>query len=66
MDAVPHLFEDEAGRDEPKAGNNVPPYEHAYLKHIYTTDLPETYDMIYQWRQFIDEYSQQKGGDARL
>ncbi|KAF2891956.1 hypothetical protein ILUMI_14217, partial [Ignelater luminosus] len=66
MDAVTSLFEDEALRNEPKAGNNVPPYENDYLKHIYTKDLPETYDMIYQWRKFIEEYSNEHDGDARI
>lgn len=66
VDAVPYLFEDADLRDEPKSDDpNAENYEWNSLKHIYTSDLPGTYDMIYQWRKHVDDYSNSHGGDAR-
>lgn len=66
MDAVPYLFEDEQFLDEPFSNTpNVDPNSHEYLSHIYTRDLPQTFDMIYQWRKFIDDYVSLNGGDTR-
>jgi alpha-glucosidase len=64
MDAVSQLFEvnkeDFGGQlpDEPLSGNSDNPDDYAYLNHIYTQDLDETYWMIYEWRKVIDEFSQ--------
>jgi alpha-glucosidase len=71
IDAVPNLFEvnkDASGNypDEPKSNNSDDPDDPAYLTHNYTTDQPETIDMVYQWRAVMDEYQQQHGGDARV
>lgn len=71
IDAVPHLFEipkDSNGRfkDEPRNENNNDPDDWGYLIHIYTTNQPETIDMIYQWREVLDEYKEQHGGDTRV
>lgn len=35
------------------------------LNHIYTFNLDETYDMVYQWRELLDSYTTEKGGDTR-
>lgn len=71
IDAVPHLFEipaNEKGRmpDEPLSGNTNDPDDWSYLKHVFTVDQPETIDMVYQWRQVLDDYRQEHGGDARI
>lgn len=66
VDAVPWLFEDVNLRDEPKSGNSEDPLLPAYLNHVYTQDLPETVDMVYQWRQVLDDYMMQNGGDTRV
>jgi len=55
IDAVPFLFEDAKFTDEPKSGQTTDQNDHAYLLHIYTQNLNETYDMVEQWRAVIDE-----------
>ncbi|RZF46930.1 hypothetical protein LSTR_LSTR013242 [Laodelphax striatellus] len=57
MDAVKHLMEDASFSDESyinPAGNR-----NSYLNmyHNLTTDWPDTYDLIYEWRQFLDDYA---------
>lgn len=71
IDAVEHLFEiapDKDGRllDEPLSGNTNDTDDYGYLNHIYTVDQPETIDMLYQWRQVMDEYKLEHGGETRV
>lgn len=71
IDACPHLFEidrDSEGKikDEPLSGNTNDPDDYGYLNHIYTVDQPETIDMIYQWREVLDQYKAEHGGDTRV
>lgn len=71
VDAVPTLFEvapDRRGNlpDEPKSGNCNDPVDFCYLKHIYTNDLDETFDMVYQWRETLDQFHKVNGGDAPI
>lgn len=71
IDAVSWCFEvetDATGRypDEPLSGYTNDPDDSVYLRHIYTQDLPETIDMIYQWRQLMDDYQRLHGGDTRI
>ncbi|PNF22635.1 Maltase 2 [Cryptotermes secundus] len=62
IDAVPYLFEDPELRDEPLSGKpDALPSESQYLTHIYTQNLPKTYDMIQQWRQLVDEKKAEDG-----
>ncbi|XP_031331455.1 maltase 1-like [Photinus pyralis] len=35
-------------------------------QYAYTSDQPETYDMVYQWRILLDEYQKRNGGDTRV
>lgn len=71
IDAVPCLFEVEPAAngslpDEPKSGltNDQDAFE--YLNHVYTRNLPETLDMVYQWRELVDQYQKDHGGDTRV
>jgi alpha-glucosidase len=63
IDAVPFMFEtkpDAFGNypDEPLTGESCSnPDDYCYTKHIYTNDQPETYDMIFQWRELLDEFA---------
>ncbi|XP_030768027.1 maltase 2-like [Sitophilus oryzae] len=58
MDAVPTLFEDAEFRDEPLSGDpNSGPEDSGYLIHIYTVDLNETIELIYEFRELLDEYN---------
>lgn len=61
IDAIAHLFEiaaDENGflPDEPKSGITEDEFNFSYLDHIYTTEQSETYDVVYDWRDFLDGY----------
>lgn len=60
VDAVPYLFESEmvngAYPDEPKSGTTDDPDNAAYLEHPYTQNLDETFEMVYQWREVLDEF----------
>nr|XP_019540003.2 probable maltase [Aedes albopictus] len=62
IDAVPYIFEsaeyDGRYRDEPESRASNDPENAAYLTHTQTMDQPETYDMIYQWRAVLDEYTE--------
>lgn len=71
IDAVPHLFEvarDANGNfpDEPLSHATNDPNDYGYLQHIYTTNQPETLDMVYQWRAVMDEYKAKNGGDTKV
>ncbi|KAM7353268.1 maltase 2-like isoform 2-T2 [Cochliomyia hominivorax] len=66
VDAVNHLFEDPDLKDEPLSGKTNDHKSHEYTEHIYTKDLPEVYDMLYHWRELMDEYSESHGGPARI
>uniref|UniRef100_A0A1Q3FRY4 alpha-glucosidase n=1 Tax=Culex tarsalis TaxID=7177 RepID=A0A1Q3FRY4_CULTA len=67
VDAVPWLFEDEQLRDEPLSGLSPDnPQRPEYLNRIYTRDLPEAADMVYQWREVMDDYRKEHGGDTRV
>lgn len=63
IDAVPYIFEvkaDARGKypDEPLTGGTCTnPDDYCYTQHIYTQDQPETFDMIYQWRELMDEFA---------
>lgn len=65
-DAVQSLVEHGEFPDEPRT--NTPGYtedDRQYLQTIYEQDQPETYDVIYEWRQFVDAYSEKNGGISR-
>ncbi|XP_037949098.1 maltase A3-like [Teleopsis dalmanni] len=70
-DAVPVLFEvlpDENGiyPDEEKSGLTNDPDDRSYLKLDLIENQPETIDMIYQWRQVMDDHQRIYGGDTRV
>ncbi|XP_045524287.1 maltase A1-like [Pieris brassicae] len=64
IDAVNMIYEADpknfCGRypDEPRSGDpNAVEDDYNYLKHIYTKDQDETYSVIYDWREVLDEYT---------
>nr|CAD7408191.1 unnamed protein product [Timema poppensis] len=62
VDSVPHLFEDTEFLDEPLSHDpNALEGDYDSLVHIYTQNLPETYDMVYQFRAVVDEYKKKDG-----
>ncbi|GAB0095460.1 maltase A2-like [Sergentomyia squamirostris] len=69
VDAVPNLFEvlpvDGHYPDEPLSGITTDPDSFDYVQHIYTVDQPETVEMLYQFREVLDEYTR-KDGNMRV
>lgn len=60
VDAVPHLFEDDGLKDEPRS--NAPDAtdrDYTYLNHIYTKDDQRTYDLVQSWRKVLDDWADQ-------
>ncbi|XP_037914201.1 maltase A1 [Hermetia illucens] len=71
VDAVPFMFEvapfsNGSYPDEPVNPDCPDKDDYCHTFHIYTNDQPETYDMIYQWRQILDEFRTENGGDDRV
>lgn len=62
------MIPNEQGRfpDEPLSGDTNDPDDWTYLKHIFTTNQPETIDMVYQWRQVLDDFRRENGGEERI
>lgn len=56
LDAINHMYEDNRFLDEPKTGWTEDENSYDYLEHIYTKDQNETYNIVYQWREFLDNY----------
>uniref|UniRef100_A0A182MUP2 alpha-glucosidase n=1 Tax=Anopheles culicifacies TaxID=139723 RepID=A0A182MUP2_9DIPT len=63
VDAINHMFEHPDLIDEP-INNPSDPNDYGYTHHIYTKDLPETYEVIAHWRTVLDDFARQQGGDA--
>ncbi len=59
IDAVPFIMEDKDLRDEPLSGANVDSDDYGYLNHMYTFNIDETYPIIYEWREFLDNYTRE-------
>jgi len=61
FDAIKHLYESDTFLDEPCLTNEVEcATKYVSLKHSYTTDQPETIEIIAEWRKFIDDYMRSK------
>ncbi|XP_055842743.1 maltase A2-like [Episyrphus balteatus] len=70
IDAVPHMYEkileDGTFPDEPLSGETDDSNCQDFLKHIYTQEQYETVELLYEWREFLDEYKRVHGGDTRV
>ncbi|XP_058816112.1 maltase 2-like [Topomyia yanbarensis] len=66
IDAVNHLYEVEDFRDEPETGTDRDPLSYGFTHHYYTKDMPEVYDMVYQWRTLLDDWKLTHGGPTRI
>jgi alpha-glucosidase len=71
IDAIPCLFEkintDGSLPDEPRTYRaDCDRYDDCYLDHIYVQDQDETYDMAYQWRQLVDDFSSSRAIDSKV
>lgn len=81
VDIISVLFEKEGYPDDPLCSSckckrtdycfqtdpfsKEQPKEFCKFDHSNTHDVPETYDMFYQWRELVDNYVEDNGGDAR-
>lgn len=70
VDAITHMYEvgsDADGNlpDEPPSGSTDDPHDYGFLNHIHTTDQNETFELSYEWRQFLDDYVKENGGDTK-
>ncbi|KAK7097485.1 maltase 1-like isoform X2 [Littorina saxatilis] len=66
VDALEQLFETEDLKDEPRSNlPGIPPFQHEYLKHSFTTKLPEIGDIVRGWRKVMDEF-ESKDGSSRF
>ncbi|KAG5332796.1 MAL2 Maltase, partial [Acromyrmex heyeri] len=63
IDAINHMYEDDQFLDEPLSNLDVPSDDYDYLDHIYTKNLPETYDVLKTWRKLMDDHST---GDTKM
>ena len=70
IDAIPHIFEtvneDGSYSDEPISGLTNDTTAINYTKRMYTRDLQETYDLTYSWRELMDQYKKDHGGNTRV
>ncbi|XP_061399012.1 maltase A3 [Musca vetustissima] len=71
VDAIYHAFEvapDAEGNypDEPRNDWTDDPDDYGYVHHIYTVDQPETPHLVYEWRQVLDDFWKENGGDERI
>ncbi|TDG41738.1 hypothetical protein AWZ03_011844 [Drosophila navojoa] len=71
VDAIYHAFEVEADEngnypDEPRNDWTDDPDEYGYTHKIYTVDQPETPHLVYEWREILDQFQREHGGDERI
>lgn len=69
VDALPYLIEadpaDHNGTypDDPLSGlSQFESHQLGYTIPLYTKDLIELYDVVYEWRDFVDEWLSDNGG----
>lgn len=60
IDALKHVYESENLEDEP-ISDPKKPVDYFNLRHIYTADQNETYDLIKEWRSILDEFRLKTG-----
>nr|AYV99560.1 venom polypeptide [Dolopus genitalis] len=59
IDAVPHVFECVGMPDEPRNNDVKDPEDWSFLQHTCTVDQPETIEMVYEWREIMDKFTQE-------
>ncbi|XP_017471231.1 PREDICTED: maltase A1-like [Rhagoletis zephyria] len=75
IDAVPFLFEVEIDPqtgtypDEPLSSDisTCPdPDDWCHLNHTFTNSLPEDFEIIYQWRELVDQWTREHNTDTKV
>ena len=54
-------MEDERLGDEPLSGLTDDPNHYRYLSHIHTTNQPETFEILKQFENLLQDYSNKDG-----
>ncbi|XP_046609142.1 alpha-glucosidase-like [Neodiprion virginianus] len=57
VDTIMTLVEDASFPDEPLSGTTDDSTDHDYLLHYYTEDQIETYEVVAEWRELLDDYA---------
>lgn len=68
FDAAAYYIEDAEFRNESRVdlGNNTKlEFERDAYTHKYTKNLPESYELIHEFRVFIDKFNKKRGGNRR-
>lgn len=60
FDALKHLFENITFADEPYLKGKEGSLLYNDIDHIYIIDQPEVIEIIYDWREFLDNYTKTK------
>lgn len=69
IDAISHSYEALPPPGEGKTYHDIDeeinadvtdPISFELLNHTYTQDQPETFQLVYDWREFIDKYCDEK------
>ncbi|XP_003692294.1 maltase 1-like [Apis florea] len=64
IDAIPHIYEvADISLNETLLSPGLNSSLHASLNHNLTKDQPETYELISEWRKFVDTYAEQNKRD---
>ncbi|KAG5676145.1 hypothetical protein PVAND_005995 [Polypedilum vanderplanki] len=66
VDAINHLFESASFTNQPLLSPDLDPTLYSSYNPLYTRDLPESYQFIYDVREHMDEYSRNHGNVTRI
>lgn len=59
FDALKHLFESDTFLDEPYFPGKENSSNYEDIDHIYTLDQPEVIEIIYRWREYMDNFAKE-------
>ncbi|XP_046605197.1 alpha-glucosidase-like [Neodiprion virginianus] len=63
VDAVPFFVESANFTNETLSGQDVPSDTYYYLNHTETKDQPESYPLVQEWKEHINNYTVSQGND---
>lgn len=66
VDAINHMFESLNFEDNPPLPGVTNPTLYEHFDHIHSRDLPESYQVVYNWRDLLDRYAETNGEDTKV
>ncbi|XP_055710287.1 maltase 2-like [Phlebotomus papatasi] len=66
VDAINHLFEDQSFTDNPPNRDEYDPMDYNHFDTIYSKDLQKSYQQVYDWRKYLDNYAEEHGTDTKV